>query len=243
MITRKAVVFGVGDERGLGAALCRRFAAEGHHVLVAGRTRQKLERVAGTIQSNNGKATAVVCDVTEESAVEALFDQACAEGEDKLDLVVYNVGNSTPGAIREMSVADFENAWRRLCLGGFIVGRAVTRRLLPGQATLLFTGASASLRGKSGFGAFNSGKSALRILAQALSKEYAAEGLHVGHVVIDGGIGGERQFKRLGREPDADESQRYIDLDSLTDAYWALYRQQPTGWTFELDIRTALETW
>lgn len=115
--------------------------------------------------------------------------------------------------------------------------------MLPGGGTLLYTGASASLRGKAGFAAFNSGKAALRTMVQAMAKEYAAEGLHVGHVIIDGGIAGQRQFDRLGAEPDDKDLERFICLQSLTDAYWMLYRQKPTGWTFELDLRTALENW
>ena len=107
----------------------------------------------------------------------------------------------------------------------------------------MFTGASASLRGRSGFGAFNSGKAALRILAQAMAKEYAAEGLHVAHVVIDGGIAGQRQIDRLGRNLNEGEQARMISLEGLAEAYWQLHCQPPTAWTFELDVRTAQESW
>lgn len=238
-----AVVLGVGASRGLGAALCRRFAGEGHHVFVAGRTSRKLDAVVNDVGSAGGSATAVVCDATREEDIVGLFDTVERQCPGALDLAVYNAGNSTPGAIREMAAADFEAAWRVLCFGGFLFGREVTRRMLPGGGTLLFTGASASLRGKAGFGAFNAGKSALRVLAQAMAKEYAAEGLHVGHVIIDGGIAGQRQIDRLGREFDARESSRFISLEGLADAYWQLHRQPPSAWTFEMDIRTAAESW
>lgn len=239
----KALVVGVGAERGLGCALAKRFAAKGHHVFVAGRTLEKIDHVASLIQADGGMATAVQCDVTDEQSVQSMFDLVQSDDRGVLDLVVYNAGNSTPGKIREMEADYFIQAWNVLCLGGFLVGREVTRRMLPGGGTLLFTGASASLRGKSGFAAFNSGKAALRTFAQALAKEYGAQGLHVGHVIIDGGIAGQRQFDRLGAVPDAKELEKFISLDDLADAYWMLYKQNPSGWSFELDLRTAMEKW
>lgn len=240
---RKAVVLGVGPERGLGGALCRRFAEEGHHVFVSGRTAGKLDSVVSGIVRRGGSATPVVCDATREDQVVGLFDRILETGPGEMDLAVYNVGNSTPGRIREMSASRFEEAWRRLCFGGFLFGRECTRRMLPAGGTLIFTGASASLRGRPGFGAFNSGKSALRVLAQAMAKEYGPEGLHVGHVIVDGGIAGDRQFDRLGREPDEETHRRLVSLEALADSYWHLHGQKPSGWTFEVDMRTALENW
>lgn len=239
----KAVVLGVGAERGLGGALCKRFASEGHHVFVAGRTLSKLENIVGRIEDQGGRATAVVCDATDEKNVIDLFNKVESEGSGALDLAVYNVGNSMPGKILDMDTAYFENAWRILCMGGFLFGREVAKRILPGSGTLIFTGASASLRGKSGFGAFNSGKAALRTFAQALAKEHGADGLHVGHVIIDGGIAGDKWFSRLDGEPDDEQMKKFISLEGLTDAYWQLYEQKPQAWTFELDLRTALESW
>ena len=240
---KKALVIGVGAEQGLGGALGKRFAAEGHHVFISGRTQAKLEANVESIHSAGGMATPVTCDATDEQSVISLFDTIESNGSGTLDLVVYNVGNSTPGAIREMEAEFFLQSWKLLCFGGFLVGREVTRRMLPHGGTLIFTGASASLRGKSGYGAFNSGKSALRILAQAMAKEYGLEGLHVGHVIIDGGIAGQKQLDRFNGEPDAATLEKFISLESLTDAYWTLYQQKPTGWTFELDMRTAIENW
>lgn len=240
---KKALVVGVGAERGLGCALAKRFAAEGHHVFVAGRTQEKIDQVVSLIQSDGGMATAAQCDATDEQSVKSVFDLVQSDDHGVLDLVVYNAGNSTPGDIREMDAEYFIQAWKVLCFGGFLVGREVTRRMLPGGGALIFTGASASLRGKSGFGAFNSGKAALRTFAQALAKEYGDQGLHVAHVIIDGGIAGQRQFDRLGAVPDAKELERFVSLDGLADAYWMLYKQNPTSWSFELDLRTALEKW
>ena len=246
-VKRSALVIGVGALNGLGGALCQRFAQQGHRVFVAGRTPEKIESVAASINDTGGHAHALSCDATSESSVIELFDQVQEQSTGPLDLVVYNVGNSTPGAIREMDAAYFKQSWETLCFGGFLVAREVTRRMLPGGGTLIFTGASASLRGKAGFAAFNSGKAALRTLAQALAKEYASEGLHVAHVIIDGGIAGEKQFSRLslnqGEVPDNEQLKHFISLEGLVDAYWHLYCQKPQAWTFEQDLRTALERW
>ena len=239
----KALIIGVGAELGLGGALCKKFASQGHHVFVAGRSQSKIDQVAAVIKDSGGKADSIVCDATDEHSVLQMFDQVEQSGPGKLDLVVYNVGNSTPGLIRDMEAEYFIKAWQLLCFGGFLVAKEVTRRVLPAGGTLIFTGASASLRGKSGFAAFNSGKAALRTFAQALAKEYGPEGLHVGHVIIDGGIAGEKQFSRLADSPDNEQLRRFISLEGLADAYWQLYKQSPQAWTFELDLRTSLEQW
>ena len=239
----KAVVLGVGPERGLGGALCRRFASEGHHVFIAGRTQEKVEMLEETLTEEGYSATAVACDATRESDIIQLFDVVSSVGTGPLDLAVYNVGNSRPGTIREMDAQYFEDSWKLLCFGGFLFGRECTRRMLPGGGTLIFTGASASLRGKANFGAFNSGKAAQRTLAQAMAKEYGKEGLHVGHVIIDGGIAGDKWFSRLEKEPEGDDVNRFISLDALTDAYWNLHKQDRSGWSFEVDLRTAVEDW
>jgi NAD(P)-dependent dehydrogenase (short-subunit alcohol dehydrogenase family) len=240
MSQKTAIVIGVGPDRGLGAQLCHRFAAEGLHVLVAGRSKEKLDAVASAIQQDGGSAAPVVADATSESDTRALFDAAG----DSLDLAIYNAGNNTPGRIADMDADYFEQAWRVCCFGGFLFGREAVRRMLPlGGGTLLFTGASASMRGRAGFGAFNSSKGALRNLAQAMAKEYAGDGVHVGHVVVDGAIGGEKIMtlvpeyaKRLGDEG-------MISIEGIVDGYAFLYRQPKRAWTFEIDVRTSKEKW
>ena len=238
---KKALVLGVGAEKGLGAALCFRFAKEGHHVFVAGRTLSKLELVCETVRSNGGEATPVVCDGTIEADVVALFKTAKDNGAGSIDLAVFNVGNNMPGRISEMEADYFEQAWRLVCFSGFLFGKEAARSLLPRGGVVLFTGASASLRGKASFGAFNSAKSALRTFAQALAKEHASEGLHVGHVIVDGGIAGEKAFNRNPKL--LDHQDQLISLEGLTDAYWYLYQQDKQAWTFEMDIRTSQENW
>jgi len=239
---RKALVIGVGAEKGLGASISARFAREGFHVFVAGRTAQSLERVAEQIRSAGGIATAVVADAIREAEVQALFDQVCA-AEGSLDVAVYNVGNNTPGMVTEMGADYFEHAWRVCCFGGFLFGREAARRMLPLGGSLLFTGASASLRGRAGFAAFNSAKAALRNLAQAMAKELGPKGLHVGHVVVDGGIDGDKLRKGRPEMVQKMGEARLIDLGGLADAYWFLHQQPPRAWTFELDMRSNVEPW
>ena len=130
----------------------------------------------------------------------ALFDHAGAD----VDLAIYNAGNNTAGRILEMEADYFENSWRVVCFGGFLFGREALRRMVPQKrGTILFTGASASLRGRAGYGAFNSAKAGLRTFAQAMAKEYGPEGIHVGHVVVDGAVDGD---KIRGRFPDANRA-------------------------------------
>jgi len=237
---RAAVVIGVGAVNGLGAAVAGRAAREGLHVTVAGRTAARLDAVVDAIRAAGGSAEAVVTDATSEASVQALFERVQAAG--TLELAVYNAGNNMPGRIAEMAADYFEAAWRIGCFGGFLCGREAARRMLPAGGTLIFTGASASLRGRPGFGAFNAAKGGLRLLAQALAKECGPEGLHVAHVVVDGGIDGEAlrtRFPTFAEEAAA----RLIDLQGLADAFWFLHQQPARAWSFELDLRSKLEPW
>lgn len=235
---KTAIVSGVGPEDGLGGQLCLRFGRD-HHVLLAGRTQEKLEAIAGRIREAGGSAEAVVADATDEAATQALFEKA---GDD-LSLAIYNVGNNTPGKIVDMEAAYFEASWRVCCFGGFLFGREAVRRMQGKGGTILFTGASASLRGRPNFGAFNSAKAALRTFAQALAKEYAKDGVHVGHVVVDGPINGEKIKKGLPQYAEKLGDEGMISIEGIVDAYEYLYRQPRTAWSFEVDIRTHLENW
>ncbi len=235
-----AVVAGVGAARGLGATLAARFAQQGLDVFVAGRTPEKIEAVARDIAAAGHTATAFRTDVTVEADVVALFDAAESAG--PLDLAVYNAGSNMPGDFLSMEAKYFEDAWRIGCFGGFLFAREALRRMAPrGRGTLLFTGASASLRGRPRFAAFAAAKAGLRALAQSLARDFGPQGIHVAHVVVDGGIAGDRLM--LGRPESARERgpERLIDLGALADAYAWLHSQPRNGWTHELDLRTFKE--
>lgn len=241
MSGKSGIVIGVGPEQGLGAQLCHGFAAEGLHMFVAGRTAASVEAVAAAIRAAGGEATAVVADTTVEADVRALFDTATAGGR-QLDLAVYNAGNNMPGKLVEMEAEYFEQCWRIGCFGGFLFGREAARHMLAnGAGTILFTGASASMRGKPGFYAFTAAKGGLRNFMQAMARDLGPQGIHVAHVVIDGGIHGEKilsRFPQLARDRGEDG---LIGLDAIVDAYRFLYRQPRNGWTLELDLRVHKE--
>jgi len=235
-----AIVMGVGPDRGLGATLCRRFAAEGLHVIAAGRTEERVEAVAAAIRDAGHSAEGVPADATSELDTVQLFERAGRS----LSLAIYNSGNNTPGRIAEMDAGYFERSWRVGCFGGFLFGREAARVMRErGGGTVLFTGASASLRGRANFAAFNAAKGALRNFAQALAKEHGPDGIHVGHVVVDGPIAGDKVI--LGIPDYANEigEERMIDIEGIVDGYLYLYRQPRRAWTFELDVRTSLERW
>ncbi len=236
-----AIVIGVGPVQGLGAQLCRRFAGLGLHVFVAGRTREKLDKVVSMIEADGNRASAYVADAGNEADVIRLFDEAAAAG--PLSVGIYNAGNNTPGRIVDMEASYFENSWRTGCFGGFLFARETVKRLRGSGGTLLFTGASASLRGRAGFGAFNSSKGALRNLAQALAKECGPENIHVGHVIVDGAINGKKIRTRRPEIAERLGDEGMIGIDGIVDAYEFLYRQSASAWTFEVDLRTSIENW
>ena len=239
--TQVAVVLGVGPKNGLGAALCRRMSQEGLHVLVSGRTESSLSAVVEEVQSLGGDASLYVADATSEQDIERLFEEARSLG--AISVAIYNAGNNFPGTIIDMDADYFESTWRVCCFGGFLFGREAVRSMQASGGTLIFTGASASLRGRANFGAFNSAKGALRNLAQAMAKEYAEHGIHVGHVVIDGPINGDKITEGFPAYAERLGEGGMINLEQIAESFAYLYRQQPTAWTFELDLRTSQERW
>ena len=239
--TQVAVVLGVGPKNGLGAALCRRMSQEGLHVLVSGRTESSLSAVVEEVQSLGGDASLWVADATSEQDIERLFEEARSLG--AISVAIYNAGNNFPGTIIDMDADYFESTWRVCCFGGFLFGREAVRSMQASGGTLIFTGASASLRGRANFGAFNSAKGALRNLAQAMAKEYAEQGIHVGHVVIDGPINGDKITEGFPAYAERLGEGGMINLEQIAESFAYLYRQPPTAWTFELDLRTSQERW
>jgi NAD(P)-dependent dehydrogenase (short-subunit alcohol dehydrogenase family) len=231
---RVAIVVGVGAEAGLGGALCKRFGREGLHVLVAGRTAERVEAMARVIRDAGGAATAVPCDTTIEADVARLFDEAGVPPE----IVAFNAGNNRIANLADMEAGFFEDTWRVACFGGFLVGREAARRMAPvGRGTVVFTGATGSLRGRPPFIAFASAKAGLRALAQGMARELGPQGIHVAHVIIDGGIDGERLRTALPAIVEAKGEDGLLKPEAIADAYWFLHTQDRTAWTHELDLR------
>lgn len=235
-----AVVVGVGSEKGVGGAVCKRFAREGYHVLVAGRTSAKIEPVAAAIRDAGGSAEAVTTDTTAEADVIRLFDRAMNPGEgfDPADLVVFNAGNNQIIDFRQLSAAQFEDFWRVGCFGGFLVGREAARRLAPlGRGTVIFTGASGSMRGKPGFAHFAAAKAGLRMIAQSMAREFGPKGIHVAHVVIDGGIDGDRLRRLIPQFVERVGEDGLLGIEGIAETYWQIHRQPRSAWTQEVDLR------
>jgi NAD(P)-dependent dehydrogenase (short-subunit alcohol dehydrogenase family) len=231
-----AVVIGVGAESGLGAGLARRFAREGLRVVIAGRTEERLRAVASSIHSAGGKAVIKTADASRETDVTALFDEAAAEND--LELVAYNVGNNIPAPALETEAKLFEDLWRQNALGGFLVGREAVRRFLPRRrGTILFTGATASIRARPPFLAFASAKAALRAVAQGLAREFGPHGVHVAHIIIDGVIKGEAAAAKFPDFVRSKGENGLISVDAIADTYFTLHCQPASAWTHELDLR------
>ena len=239
---KSAVVIGVGPINGLGAQLAARFASLGLKTFVAGRTADSVDAVVAHIQEAGHDAVGVPTDTRDQDAVDSLFQRA-TEDDLELSVGIYNVGNNTPGRIVDMEPGYFEYSWRTCCFGGFLFAQAAMKHFPDSGGTLLFTGASASMRGRANFGAFNSSKGALRLMAQALAKEMAPEGIHVGHVVVDGPIGGDKIIKGIPDLVERVGEDGLIDIQGIVDAYEYLYNQPKRAWTFEVDVRTSVEKW
>ena len=244
-MTRKVtLVTGAGAPNGLGAAIARVFAKNGHHVVVSGRTEEKIAAVAQDIRADGGSAEALVLDITDEAAVEAALSALAESYPGEIEAVIYNAGNNRPASILDTTSDHFEGFWRVGCFGGFLVGRAAARLFVAqGRGTILFTGASGSRRGKSGFAAFAAAKAGLRMLAQSMARELGPRGIHVAHIVIDGAI--DTDFIK-GRHPDFDHAKAQdlnLNPAAIAANYVMLHKQPKSAWTHELDLRPWGETW
>jgi NAD(P)-dependent dehydrogenase (short-subunit alcohol dehydrogenase family) len=237
-MTETIAVLGVGASRGLGTGIARRFAKGGFRVFVAGRKAERLVRVAGEVTAlGGGVASAIACDVTDRGQVVDFFD-AVEAAAGVPEVVCYNAGNNQFIPFLELTPEQFDDFWRVCCFGGFLVGQEAARRMLPrGSGSILFTGASASRRGRAGFAHFAAGKAGLKVVAESMAREFGPQGLHVAHVVIDGAIDGERIHTRRPDLAKARGADGLLAIDDIAEAFWQLHHQGPTAWTFETELR------
>jgi NAD(P)-dependent dehydrogenase (short-subunit alcohol dehydrogenase family) len=225
----RALIVGAGA--GLSAAIARRCAGEGMDVVLAARDTQKLAALA-----RETGAAAIACDASRADEVERLFAAVDAGG-DHLDLVIYNASGRARGPVHELDPAAVESAIRVTAFGGFLVARqAATRMLRQGHGTILFTGASASVKGYPRSSSFAMGKFALRGLAQSLARELQPHNIHVGHIVIDGGIGKAGDPRANERGPDG-----LLAPEAIAESYLQLHRQHRSAWAWEIALRPWVE--
>lgn len=236
-----AWVVGVGASAGLGAALGRRFAKAGLTVALTGRNVDRVHSVAAEITQAGGRARALPGDVSSADDVKRLASEVQALG--SLRVAIFNAGSMIWGTLLEVTPEQFESTWRGNTYAGFLFAQATLPLLLSaGAGTLLFTGATASIRGGGPFTAIAAAKAASRSLAQSAAREYGPRGVHVAHIVIDGGIDGERL--RTGAPQRAAQAgvDGLLNPDAIADTYWQIHQQQRSAWTHELDLRPYKES-
>jgi len=240
-----AAVIGAGDY--IGSAIAKKFASEGYTVFAGRRTADKLAQLKTDIESGGGHCEARALDARKEEDVTAFLNEADAHA--PLEVCVFNPGANVNFPILETTERVFRKVWEMACYGGFLTGREAARLMLArGRGTILFTGATASLRGGKGYAAFASAKFGLRAVAQSMARELGPQNVHVAHLIIDAGVdtafvkdrirarGGEAAVAAI--EPD-----QLMNPESIADAYWYLHTQKRDAWTFELDVRPYKENW
>jgi NAD(P)-dependent dehydrogenase (short-subunit alcohol dehydrogenase family) len=228
----------VGAGPGLGAAIARRFAREGFALALLARDAAHTESLAREIEGRGGRALGVALDATAAGPVADAFHVVREKLGDPT-VLAYNAGAFVQGGILELDPARFEQAWRVNCLGALLCAQQVLPAMLrERRGTLLFTGATASLRGGARFAGLAVGKFGLRALAQAMAREFGPQGIHVAHFVIDGQIDNPRTRNRVGS---ARAGNSFLNPDAIAETYWQTHVQDPTAWALEMDLRPAVE--
>jgi NAD(P)-dependent dehydrogenase (short-subunit alcohol dehydrogenase family) len=243
MMANKGIVLVAGVGGGLGFGICRRFAAAGYDVAMVSRKQERLEPLAERINEESGGegggARAHVCpaDIRDEDAVEDLFDRVEAE-HGPIAAAVFNTGAQYRKSFLDIPPDLFEKVWRLGCYAGFLVGRAAARRMLPrGEGSILFTGATASIRGSAEFAAFAASKSGLRAMAQSMARELGPQGIHVAHVVIDGLIDSPVIRERFAETIASLPEDGALSPEAIGQSYVDLHHQHRSAWSFEIDLR------
>lgn len=242
MADRKtALVVGAGDATG--GAIARRFARGGYTACVTRRSADKLGALVAQIEADGGAARAFGSDARKEDAVADLVARIEAE-EGPIEVAVFNIGANVRFPIREMTSRVYFKVWEMACFAGFLMGREVAKVMVPRQrGTIIFTGATASVRGGAGFAAFAGAKHGLRALAQSMARELGPEGIHVAHSLIDGAIDTEFIRSNFPERYALKEKQGILDPDAIAEAYWQVHVQPPSAWTHEFDLRPWIEKW
>ena len=240
------VVIGAGDATG--GAIARRFAREGFTAVVTRRTADKLKHLVAEITKEGGKVHPFGSDARDEEQVLKLFREIETEiGEIEVfvyEVFVFNIGGNVRFDIRDTTSRVYRKVWEMTAFADFLTAREAAKAMVPrGRGTLLFTGATASLRGGKGFAAFAGAKHALRALAQSMARELGPEGIHVAHVVVDGAIDTPFIRENFPERYALKEKAGILDPEAIAENYWQLHRQPRSAWTHELDLRPWIEIW
>ncbi len=236
-------VIGAGDY--IGSEIVKKFAAEGFTVFAGRRDGTKLEALVKEVEAAGGKLIAKTLDARKEEEIVAFLNEADAHA--PLEVCIFNVGANVNFPILETTERVFRKVWEMACYGGFLAGREAARLMMPHRkGNIFFTGATASLRGGSGFAAFASAKFGLRAVAQAMARELGPKNIHVAHLIIDSGVDTawvrERREQLWGKEA-LNNPDLLMPPSSVAESYWQLYQQPRSAWTFEMEIRPFGEKW
>ena len=235
-----ALVIGAGDATG--GAIARRFAASGYAACVTRRDADKLTPLKSAIEVAGGVCHAFGSDARKEEDVVALIERI-EQGIGPIEVMVFNIGANVPCSVLEETARKYFKIWEMACFGGFLNAREVAKRMVArGRGTLIFTGATASVRGAAGFAAFAGAKHALRALAQSMARELGPQGVHVAHCIIDGAIDTAFIRDNFPERYALKEQDGILQPDSIADAYWMLHQQPRDAWTHELDLRPYMES-
>jgi NAD(P)-dependent dehydrogenase (short-subunit alcohol dehydrogenase family) len=239
MADKAIIVIGAGDA--LGGAIAKRFAGEGYAAVIVRRHADQLEPLAQAIREAGGEAHPAGLDARKEEDIVALFDRVEADIA-PVEVCVFNIGANVRFPIAETTARVYFKVWEMAAFAGFLAGREAARRMTPrGRGTILFTGATASVRGREGFAAFAGAKHALRALAQSMARELGPKGVHVAHTIIDGAIDTQWIAENFPQRYALKEQDGILNPDHIADAYWGLHVQPRDAWTHELDLRPWME--
>ncbi|MFN2645075.1 MAG: SDR family NAD(P)-dependent oxidoreductase [Burkholderiales bacterium] len=233
-----SVLLVAGAGEGLGRAIARRFAGEGYAVALAARDEAKLQALASDVG-----ARAFAADLSREADVVSLYERV-ESGLGAIDVVAFVAATRIIGPFTEITLEDFERVWRQSCASGFLVAREAARRMVArGRGTILFTGASGSLRGNPNFAAFAAAKGGLRFMAQSVARELGPKGIHVATVLLDGAIDSPMMWRDYRSRMQTLGADGGLNTDAVGEAYWQLHNQPRSAWTFELDLRPWTQAW
>lgn len=236
-----ALVIGAGDSTG--GAIAKRFAREGYVACVTRRSADKLQTLVDEIVAAGGQARGYASDARKEEEVIQLVEDI-ERDVGPIEVMVFNIGANVPCSILEETARKYFKIWEMACFGGFLVGREVAKRMVTRErGTILFTGATAGLRGSANFAAFAGAKHALRALAQSMARELGPRNIHVAHVVVDGAIDTDFIKTNFPERYAMKNQDGILNPDHIADNYWHLHTQPRDSWTHELDLRPWIERW